>query len=831
MDHSSNPGNSQFNILIQRNPMMKLLLFIATRPGTALLILALSLFSCEKAVGGTYYVDPEIGNDSYDGLSATYEGGNTGPWRSISKVNQEYFLPGDSILFKRGGVWTDGPLEPRNGGTPGGVITIEDTVIDQPIKFDLVDPKNNNCIYFGAYGQKRQKPRFDCQGRKGIVILHNYIIVEGLHIDNGANNMLWLGRDNGTSWVIINDVDVTNCSANAVRSSYGGGNIWLKRLYVYNYGVNGILLNGSANNKLKAVLVEDCWIENPEVLELEDAITCHRDSDENDLSGNIIIRNNTTLRAGEDGVDITSGSNILVEGNVTKYSQAGGIYVNYEWVNSVEVRGNFIYGNSISQGYGDLTIRSPRVRVINNIVAGTGHHSVLVGDTDNTQFWNNVIAPINRTGNMIWLREGIGRVEFKNNIFDFSRANQDISGDFTDGMVFDNNCYYGTSSGQEVHGGKSFQEMRDENPQFEPHGLWSEPRFLHPALDKPEHFKIALNSPCLNAGANLPVKTDFWGTSRPQDSKMDIGAHEVVTKAPDNPGWVSGRAWHDENGNCIKDANEPGIAKLIVDLYGPDGKFVAMEYSGRDGSYRFDGLPPGSYRLMASPLNFAPGRSLERMKPACNQDEKDGSLSVTIDAGKPASGQGLGFSTQTAPAVQLAQFTAEKNEKRVYLRWATSLEKNMDYFEIERSDDGDEFFPIGQAKSEGDTDGNNQSYSFTDEEPPGRLTYYRLKQVEKSGRYSYSEWKLANIEEQKGVIKVFPNPFSDALNLSLEQGATMDKLWVISLDGKRVFEKRIREVVQTLQLDLSALPKGSYYLIVRSDRERRIRTAFPIVKQ
>ena len=42
--------------------------------------------------------------------------------------------------------------------------------------------------------------------------------------------------------------------------------------------------------------------------------------------------------------------------------------------------------------------------VVNNIIAGKYHHCVLIGNTDNTEFWNNVIAPGNRTGNLIWLR-------------------------------------------------------------------------------------------------------------------------------------------------------------------------------------------------------------------------------------------------------------------------------------------------------------------------------------------------------------------------------------------------------------------------------------------
>ena len=816
---------------LRENLLRKPFLFIAARHVGALLILMLSLLSCNPAVGGTYYVDSKNGDDSYDGLSTSADGNGSGPWKTISKVNQASFLPGDSILFIRGGVWTDGPLEPRNGGEPGGVITIEDTAIGQPINFDLVDPQHHNCIYFGAYGESPQKPRIDCQGKRGIVLLHNYIIVENLHIDNGGNNMLWLGRENGNSWIIIDSVDVTNCSANAVRSSYGGGNIWLKDLYVYNYGVNGILLNGSPNNKLRAVLVEGCWVENPEVLELEDAITCHRDSEENDLSGNIIIRNNTTLRAGEDGIDITSGSNILLEGNVNKYSHAGGIYVNFEWVNNVEVRGNFLYSNSISQGYGDLTIRAPRVRAVNNIIAGNGHHCVLIGNTDNTEFWNNVIAPGNRTGNLIWLREGISHLEFKNNIFDFSRTEQDISGDITDSIVFDNNCYYGTSSAQEVHNGLSFQGMRNENPQFEPNGIWANPKFIHPDRSETEHFKLTLNSACRDAGAALPVKTDLWGTNRPQGNKLDIGVHEFTSKAPYDPSSIQGRAWNDQNENCTRDANERGVAKLIINLYNRDGKLVDMAYSGPDGSYQFDNLPPGDYRLSAAPFNFNPGQAFEKMAAGCGQSQDELSLTVTTEAGATASGQDLPIRARKAPAVQLASFTAEGTQGKVQLHWAASREEHIDYFEIERSDDGSEFVLKGQSKSMGDTDGPMQSYRFTDEEPPSRLTYYRLKQVEKSGRFSYSELRLVNMEKQADAITVFPNPFSDILNLELEPGIKVDKLWVIAPNGKRVFEKRIKDTNPSLSLNLNALPKGSYYLIVRSDKNHKIQSAFPIVKQ
>ncbi len=823
-------NKTQMAKILRGNRLAKYLLFAASCPGASLLILMLLCLSCNNAVGGTYYVDSENGSDSYDGLSATFQGGNSGPWKTIFMVNSNTYLPGDSILFKRGGAWADGPLEPRNGGMPGGVISIQDSVIGQPLRFDLVDPENHKCIYFGAYGDSPEKPRIDCRGDLGIVLLHNYIIVEGLHLDNGGNNMLWLGRESGNSWIIIDSVDVTNCSANAVRVSYGGGNIWLKGLYVYNYGVNGILLNGSPDNKLKEVLVENCWVENPETLELEDGITCHRDSDDNDLAGNIIIRNNTILGAGEDGIDITSGSNILLAGNDIRYSHAGGIYVNFQWVNTVEIRGNFMYSNSLSQGYGDLTVRSPRVRAINNIIAGAGHHSVLIGDTDDTQFWNNVIAPANRTGNLIWLREGIGELEFKNNIFDFSQSDQDISGDITANIVFDNNCYYGTSSGQEIYGNLSFEALRNENPNFEPNGIWADPKFLHPARNIPEHFKISLASSCRDAGADLSVDADFWGTPRRQGNRIDLGAHEVVTRAVYGPGNIGARAWHDKNGNCRRETGEAGLSGILANLYDADGKLLAINRSGPDGSFRFDKLPAGDYRVGVDPSNFNPGQPLEGKSSTCNPDKNDISFTVSIGQDAPAKGQDFGFAGSPAAGIELLDFKVEKTQGGVQLSWASPAESNAGSFEVERSDDGKRFFARGYLKGRPSSSGN-PSYHFTDDDPPKKLAYYRLKQIGKDGRFTYSEIKPANPGNQQTGIKLFPNPFSERLDLTLDKGKAIDKLWIIDGNGRTVFEKRIRDASLEISLQLGHLPPGSYYLIVRSDKGSGGRMAFPDVIQ
>ena len=69
-----------------------------------------------------YYVSRSDGDDSFSGTEQTHTRGTLGPWRTIAKVNVSRFLPGDSILFKRGDVWRE-TLVVSSSGSTGTPIT------------------------------------------------------------------------------------------------------------------------------------------------------------------------------------------------------------------------------------------------------------------------------------------------------------------------------------------------------------------------------------------------------------------------------------------------------------------------------------------------------------------------------------------------------------------------------------------------------------------------------------------------------------------------------------------------------------------------------------
>jgi len=66
----------------------------------------------------TYYVSSSTGNDANGGTSSG------AAWQTVAKVNGQTFLPGDSILFKRGDVWNES-LAPASSGSSGNPITFD----------------------------------------------------------------------------------------------------------------------------------------------------------------------------------------------------------------------------------------------------------------------------------------------------------------------------------------------------------------------------------------------------------------------------------------------------------------------------------------------------------------------------------------------------------------------------------------------------------------------------------------------------------------------------------------------------------------------------------
>lgn len=93
--------------------------------------------------------------------------------------------------------------------------------------------------------------------------------------------------------------------------------------------------------------------------------------------------------------------------------------------------------------------------------------------------------------------------------------------------------------------------------------------------------------------------------------------------------------------------------------------------------------------------------------------------------------------------VNWGSFKATALEKEVLLNWKTLAEKNADYFAIEHTNGSIPFSTIGTVKCTGNTQ-QTTGYTFMDRQPGTGLNYYRLKQFDFDGKWSYSSIEAVN---------------------------------------------------------------------------------------
>ncbi|RYZ35403.1 MAG: hypothetical protein EOP49_33545, partial [Sphingobacteriales bacterium] len=120
--------------------------------------------------------------------------------------------------------------------------------------------------------------------------------------------------------------------------------------------------------------------------------------------------------------------------------------------------------------------------------------------------------------------------------------------------------------------------------------------------------------------------------------------------------------------------------------------------------------------------------------------------------------------------VTLSRFEVNEKERKAVLTWETTQERDNAYFLVEYSLDGKSFEALGRV--EGHTTAESvHAYTFIHETPPVGTTYYRLRQTDLDGHFTYSKIKSVIIRTN-GKVSFQPNPVSDLLRLSgLEKGA------------------------------------------------------------
>jgi hypothetical protein len=110
------------------------------------------------------------------------------------------------------------------------------------------------------------------------------------------------------------------------------------------------------------------------------------------------------------------------------------------------------------------------------------------------------------------------------------------------------------------------------------------------------------------------------------------GVLSVPAPQAAEPVVLSGTIWRDANANGLRDPGEPGMSEVGMGVLKPDGSLADSGYTAPDGRYRFEGMPPDTYRVaMLVPV----GEILVR--PNAGDDAADSDLGWTDATGEPLS--------------------------------------------------------------------------------------------------------------------------------------------------------------------------------------------------
>jgi hypothetical protein len=129
--------------------------------------------------------------------------------------------------------------------------------------------------------------------------------------------------------------------------------------------------------------------------------------------------------------------------------------------------------------------------------------------------------------------------------------------------------------------------------------------------------------------------------------------------------------------------------------------------------------------------------------------------------------------------IELLSFTGECSNRSIVLKWSTATESNNDYFSIERSIDGINWQIVTNADAAGNSSSIN-NYSAIDIAPNNDRCYYRLKQTDFNGQFTYSAIiAIEKCVEDITELAIYPNPAHEIINLSY--GGDKSKIISISI--------------------------------------------------
>lgn len=550
----------------------------------------------------SYYVDSAEGNDENDGFTPQ------APWKSLDKINNTTFAPGDKIYLKAGSIW-HGQLWPKGSGSA-----------EAPIILDSYG-EGEKPLIAGTGIMIKGEDQYYYKG--AAVVLHNqdYWEINNLEITNiGPETST--GPDADVSLVQnIRRIGVVISTSSPGDQKETYQHIYLKNLNIHditgsqdrnNGGILFVNQSGANRTNFEDILVEGCTISNiigngitttsdyiqqymgtPETGgnptrwgEFPGKTTVDWGSHPQFKSRDIKIRNNNISNVWCDAILTINVDRPVIEYNVCSNNcYAVGAYAAI-WPHSSNdalMQFNEVYDTRYVEGDGqafDVDYNcDDAVLQYNYSHDNEGGFLLLMESANSPVVRYNISQNDGTKGTGRGLLDiCAGNVSVYNNTFysDVPVFSTRVEGGFAGNGVIANNIFYAKEkvnvSAWKTTAKASYTYQNNAVYQYtsqpEDRGLvTADPRLSAPGtaafgLDSTAGYRLVPDSACIDAGIQIQDNggRDYFGNSV-IDGLTDIGAHEAVIKDTDQdrPVKVKSILLSTENGRLTLDSKNPSL--------------------------------------------------------------------------------------------------------------------------------------------------------------------------------------------------------------------------------------------------------------------------------
>jgi hypothetical protein len=238
----------------------------------------------------------------------------------------------------------------------------------------------------------------------------------------------------------------------------------------------------------------------------------------------------------------------------------------------------------------------------------------------------------------------------------------------------------------------------------------------------------------------------------------------------------------------------------------PSNLWTLQAYVIADDGNHFIPLPNGGGNA-----NATSGSNVTRHQSDCNMATPSslGCDSVHLVIQGPGIPYQTIYLNSSALPVELVSFDVKRINEVAAIHWTTATEENNDYFTIEESVDGEHFYSVREIQGAGNSS-TLLNYSEEILLPKSDIIYYRLKQTDFDGQFSYSPIRTVTPVAPK-TINAYPNPSTGpqfTVDLGDQSGAK--QIRIQSASGQEV----LTASTNNRYLMVDALPRGMYMIQV-----------------